>query len=156
MTQRVYDNTAQVYFVATISNIASPTAAEIAAGTELTFLLTKNGWQPNTNTNDVDASNLGTLVDGKIPGTYGFDCKLEMFRDDPTDQGWNLWVRGTTGHLVYIPYGTPGTNPTAGKKVSVFKGSMNQKALANSGANERQTFMAPFSVLDANLNATVA
>lgn len=156
MTQRVYDNTVQVFFVATIANMAAPTVAEISAGTELTELLTKNGWQPNTNTNDVAADNLGSIVDGKIPGTYGFDCKLEMFRDDPTDAGWDLWVRGTTGFLVYVPYGSPGSAVTAGMQCSVFQGEMHQKSLANSAPNERQTFMAPFPVVDAELDATVA
>lgn len=156
MAQRSYEDTIQVFFVATIADIAAPTVAELTAGTEITCFLSADGWQPNTTTNTVDADSLCTTVDGKIPGTVGYDLSLMGFRDDTTDTLWDLWIRGTTGYIVYVPFGDPGTTPAALDTVSVFRGAMNEKSLANSAKNTRQMFTAPFAVLDAELNAVVA
>lgn len=156
MAKMPYERYTRVYFCTTISNIAAPTAAEIAAGTYLSPFTKKDGVQTPNNQNFIDSGDISTNYDAQEPGSFGgAPINLTMFRDESVDTAWNLMVYGTRGFLVIARRKT--TAPTSGDKVEVYPVAMHEPAMNNSAANENQTFVAAFAVTGTpNLKATVA
>lgn len=141
-----------------IANIAAPTVAEIAAGTDITCFLTKDGLNLGGTTNKVDQGGLCDHVDGDTVGTVKFDASLKGYRDNAAggDDYWDLGVWGSAGHLVVRRGILFGTAFAAAQKVEVYKGQLGQKVPATSAANTNQTADIPLAVAAANLDATVA
>jgi hypothetical protein len=157
MARLVYEGRTNVYWVTTISNIAAPTAAEIAAGTNLTNFVAKDGVAVNTTTNNVDSATIAETFDSQIVGSWGGEIELTMFRDDTADTAFTLCVYGTNGYLVIDRFGPSGTAPVATDKVEVWPAEMHQPVPQNSAANTQQRFMEKFAVTSQpNLSATVA
>lgn len=155
MARRVYEGTLNLYWAESIADITAPTSGELAAATDITCLVTKDGWQPNITTNNVDSAALCDRVDAQIPGSVGADCSITGFRDDANDDLWDLWEYGQEGYIIAEPFGTPNQLPAPGAKVEVYHGTMHQKSPSNSAANTQQTFTAPFPVLAFELDAVV-
>jgi hypothetical protein len=157
MARLVYEGRTNVYWVTTISNIAAPTAAEIAAGTNLTNFVAKDGVAVNTTTKNVDSATIAETFDSQIVGSWGGEIELTMFRDDTADTAFTLCVYGTNGYLVIDRFGPSGTAPVATDKVEVWPAEMHQPVPQNSAANTQQRFMEKFAVTSQpNLSATVA
>lgn len=157
MARRVYEGTVNVYFATAVADISAPTVAEITAATDITCFLTKDGFAPNINTNNVDSAALCDVYDGQIPGSFGADVTLTMFRDDATpEDAWDLVVYGQTGFLIVEPFGEPGVLPVAGDKVEVYEGAWHQKSPGNTAANTQQTFTAAFPTVRIDFDALVS
>lgn len=156
MARLVFEGRFNVYVATTIADITAPTVAEITAATDITCFLTKDGFQPTINTNNVDSAALCDTFDGMIPGSFGSDLSLTGFKDDPTDEFWNLVVYGQEAFIIAEPFGTAGVLPAAGDPVYVWHGAWHQKAPANSAANTQQTFTVSFPSTELELDAVVA
>lgn len=156
MARRVYEGTVNVYFATTVADISAPKISEITGATDITCFLTKDGLAPNITTNNVDSGALCDVFDGQIPGSFGADFTLTMFRDDYDDAAWELVEYGETGFIIVEPFGAAGELPVAGDPVEVYEGAWHQKSPANSAANTQQTFTAPFPCVRVDLDAVVA
>lgn len=141
-----------------IANMAAPTLAEIAAGTDITCFLTKDGLNPGGSTNKVDQGTLCNRVDGQTVGSVGYDMSLKGYRDNGAggDDFWDLAVWGSEGFLVVrrgIPFATAFA---AGQKVEVYQSQMGEPVPASSAANANQALDLAMAVADAEIKATVA
>ena len=153
MPRVVFDGKYQVLVSETIADAdLNPTSAEIAGATDITAYIPKDGVQYGATNNRVATGDLSTLFDSEIMGTYGYQVTLTMFRDDTSDTAWETFTHKAQRYLIVSPFGDADT----GAPVHVFPVEAGQRELANSAANERQTFMVPFAVTDEpNLDASV-
>lgn len=157
MARKVYEGRHNVYFATSVANKAAPTVAEITAAVNITPFVAKDGISPNFSTNNVDSATIAETFDAQIPGSYGADLELTLFRDDSADTAWNLWVYGTNGFLIIDRNNVSGVLPSVGNKVEVWPGAMHQRVMENSAANTQQRFKGKFPCSSApNDNATVA
>lgn len=157
MARQVSEGKTNVYWATTVANKAAPTVAEITAATAIVGFTAKDGLEVNINGNKVDSSTLAETFDAQVPGSWGADVKLKMFRDNTADTAWNLSVYGTNGFLIVDRFRASGTLPSAGHKVEVYPAAMLQPAPGNTAANEVMTFTLEIAVTSQpNLSATVA
>lgn len=97
------DGKTRVYWVPTISNIAAPTVAELNAGLNLTYRITRDGlmgFEPTTA--KVDLASLGDTFDIVSAGTDSFgDTGLRLKRQTPVagDTVYTTLVKGATGYI---------------------------------------------------------
>lgn len=156
MAREVYEGRTNVYWATAVSNKNAPTVAEITAAVNLTNFVTKDGVSVNITTNNVDNATIAETFDAQVPGSYGSDLQLTMYRDT-TDTAWNLCVYGTNGFLILDRGRASGTLPSAGNKVEVFPAAMHEPAMENSAANTNKRFVEKFAVTAAPAQkATVA
>lgn len=157
MPRYVHDGKTKVYWVATISNKAAPTTAELNAGTSLAAFLKKDGLNINLSQNMVDNADLEDTFDAQGVGTYGGSMELTLYRDDTTETAWNLFVYGTAGYIVVrrgIAYSTAWT---AAQKAEVYPAQMHEPVPTPSATNEQVTFKAAIAITDTpSLKATLA
>jgi hypothetical protein len=98
------DGKTRVYWVPTISNLAAPTVAELNAGLNLTYRITRDGlmgYEPTTAR--VDNASLGDTFDIMTVGTDSFsDTSLRLKRQTPLagDTVYTTLVKGATGYIV--------------------------------------------------------
>lgn len=122
MADVVYEEVTDVFFCASIANIAAPTVAEITAGVRLTALVTKDGVNPGATNNRVPNEHLDTSYDGEVMGSHSGQLSLKFTRTDnpATDVARNtLGQRKTQGFFVV---GWLGITPAAGERVDVYDG----------------------------------
>lgn len=146
----IHDATVQFKWVPTISNIAAPTVAQLAAGTTLTKI-TNYGLPSNENTVDTsiidsmyDTTDVGTSQVGPIEVTFLYEGNTAMT---------TLLVFRTAGYLVRSRTGLW----TAGTKVEVYPAKIGRRRSEGYGRNTEQKFMVSFHVTsEPNEDATVA
>lgn len=158
MARYPFEEYTRVVWVPTVTNIAAPTVAEIAAGTDLSCYITKDGLNPGGTSNKVDTGVLCNRVDGQVAGSVGYDMTLRMQRDNGSgeDDAWDLAVWGTNGYLIVRRGVLYGTAVAAAQKVEVYKGQMLEPVMQGSAANTNQAFELGIAVSAANLKAAVA
>lgn len=102
-------------FLPACANIASPTRAEINAGTDLTPELASNGgWTINSQA--VDTPDYAANFTPQIPGNITVDgSTMSMYADVASNDVRTLLPRNTTGFIVKMPGGD-----VAGRKCDVF------------------------------------
>lgn len=129
---------------------AAPTATEVnTTTTNITALMTKDGFNPNTSENMVDTGTLDTAFDSQVPGSWGSSLALRFKKDDTTDTAWDLFPRGTAGAIYIAPYGLSGVGGIAavGDKLYVWPDvQAQQPQLPPSAPNEQQSFTVTFAV----------
>lgn len=148
MARNAYEGRTRVYWCTTISDITAPTAGEIAAGEDLSCFITKDGVNPGLSTNNVDSAAICETFDAQDVGSFGANFTLTMFRDDTSDDAWDLCVYGTVGFLVVWYNAVPGDEdpPEAGEPVQVWPAKMHQPVMNPSAANEMQKFTEAFAI----------
>lgn len=156
MGKFAYDGKTRVAFVETIADIAEPSPTEIAAGTDLSPYITKNGLSTPSNQNMVPSGALAETFDAEVPGTFGGPIELTMFRDVPDDDAWNLFTFGTEGYIV-IRYGVLSATAFAnGNDVEVYPIQTHEPIMTKPASNENATFKVMCAVTaQPNLHATV-
>ena len=104
------------YFVSSIANPASPTRAELNAGTDLTNEIAATGnW--GIVSGSIDAPDRGSLFTAQIGGKVTIDGPtIDMYADSTSTDVRILLPRGTTGFVVKFPEGD-----VTGRKCDVFK-----------------------------------
>lgn len=113
----------RVWWVPTISNIAAPTAAEIAAGTELTSAVADvSGFA--TKQDFVGVPDLSSEVTSQVPGEVTFeDSSLMLYFDSAANPLRTTLTPGNTGNMVFIDY-KPTGSVVATDKVDVYPGQI--------------------------------
>lgn len=108
----------EVYFVAdgSIADTDAPTSTELNTGTRITDFLTDGPPNPAGST-FIDAGTLASGFATQVASTYGGGSgqmtvivkRDTTTTDDTADTAYNLFPRGTVGHLAVAPYGVGGT-----------------------------------------------
>lgn len=122
MADIIVDGKVKVALVDSISDISAPTAAELAAGTDITDQLTADGlvgFQPDTA--EVDTTSLQSTFDTKQPGRASYSGTMLRLKKQDTDTVYNTYVKDTATHVVIRRDGTPATTAfTAADEVEVY------------------------------------
>lgn len=144
----IFDEKVQVRWLTTNpADPAAPTAAEVAAGVNITPFVAKDGLKFGVSNNKVDGGDLSTKFDAESMGTWGSQMSLIIFRDDTTDTAYALFPRGETGCLVILPFAGPATAPAAAMDAYVLAGLECGQPIPNDSAkNERQKSTIEFAV----------
>lgn len=111
MAQFTLDGTIEVAFVTTEpASLAAPTAAEIAAGVDVV------GSDQNEQLNEIEGFEEQPTVlpvegyDSNLVGTVSGqqtvpESKLTFVKDTTVETIWSALSKGTTGWLIFMPYG---------------------------------------------------
>lgn len=130
------------------TSLAAPTAAEVAAATELTdFIISITA---NATGNVVPTPKLKSLFETSIPGTSAATFTSEMYRDSVSanDTAWNTLPRGTTGVFYISRFGGTGTGllPVATNHIETWPINVTSRAASPMTSNTAQTFTLTCSV----------
>lgn len=147
-----------LYHVPTISNTASPTTAELNAGTNLTSFTPRDGFAPNMTQNFIDISSLADSFDLTQIGSEGGNFTLTFYRDNGTDTAWNLYVAGgVSGYIAFREGVATTTAWTAAQKVQIWPYSAHKPLPVATAANEARKFTVGIGITNVpNRSATVA
>lgn len=109
----------RAFWVPTISNIAAPTAAEIAAGTELTSGISDiTGF--STSQDFIGVPDLSSETTATVPGEVTMDdSSLKIYFDSASNPLRTTLAPGTVGNVVFIDY-KPSGSIVATDKVDVY------------------------------------
>lgn len=148
MSRYAYEQHTRVHWVTTIAAIASPTVAEINAGTNLSPFLKKDGVKIGMSQNNVDNATIESAFDAQVVGSWGVAPELTMFRDavGADDDAWTLTVYGTVGFLVVRRGPDNSVAFAAAQRAEVYPGMMHEPINSDSAANENTTFTVKIAV----------
>ena len=146
MARYANDGMIRINVVATIANIAAPTAAEINAGSNITNFVTKDGLTVPANQNMVPNSSLAETFDSEVVGSFGGAVTLTGIRDNATDTFWDLVVYGTNTHLVIRRGVATATAVSASQKVEVLPIQWHEPIPTQTASNEQGRFTATAAV----------
>ena len=140
------------------SDLQAPTAAEVAAATDLTgFTVSINA---SAQGNTVPTPALDSLFETSVPGTSAATFQADFYRDDADDAAWDLLIRGVTGVFYISRFGgsNPGDfMPVAADKVEAWPVQITSRAAGPLSSNTVQTFTVTAAVnIEPAENATVA
>lgn len=157
MSDLLVDGNVKISFVAAISNIHAPTAAELNGGTSLESLITPTGYKNKPNTAPVDLSSLASTFTTQGVGRRSFAISLELKRQTPTDPVYNLLTYKAVGYLAVRKTLAATTAFATGQAVEVYPIMCGQREEADPAPNEVQKYTSPMMVTsDPDDSATVA
>jgi len=134
-----------------------PTAAEVAAATDLTpFLMSINA---SSQGNQVPTPSFDSLFETSILGTSQATFSADFYRDDTDDDAWTAFTRGTKGYVIISRFGGSGTDqmPIAADTVEVWPIEVVSRTAAALANNTVQTFTITCAVnIEPNEAAVVA
>jgi len=125
---------------ASITNIAAPTAAQVAAAEDVTpHLISLNA---SSRGNTVPTPSFDTLFETSTAGTSAATFDADFYRDDEDDAAWELLPRGTRGFFIISRFGGSGANnlPIAADEVEVWPVMVTSRSMANMSNNTVLTF----------------
>lgn len=153
MAKRVHDVNTKVYWLPAVTEIAAPTVAEIAAGTQLTAQIPSDGVNLTNTRNNASISMLDQAFTPERVGTFGAGITLKFTRDDATDAAFALFSHGVKGYLLISRFGAP----IAASKVEVYPAESHDPAPLATAENELQQFEVQLAVTDRpSIRAVVA
>jgi len=123
-----------------ITNIASPTAAQVAGAVDLTgYTISLNA---SSRGNTVPTPSFDSLFETSTSGTSAATFDADFYRDDEDDTAWELLPRGTRGHFIVSRFGGTGAGnlPVAGDEVEVWPVMVTSRTMANMSNNTVLTF----------------
>lgn len=157
MARKGFTGEGRVWYVPTIANKSAPTTTEINAGTELTPFMRRDGLQTPVSGTTIDASDVSSLQNKNLPGSFGGDnVTLQLYRDDTTDTAWTTLARGASGYIVVRRFGGSSVAAASAQKVEVYPGSVISREPSQSGDNEAQRFTALWAVSDTVTDGVLA
>ena len=142
-------NKTEVFWVVTVSDYTSITAAEINAGTDLSTFVRNMPDLPRT-ANLVDVATIDSKFEKRQVGTRGGDvASLEILRDDSADTAYTTLTEDSTGYLVLGRKGwaTGGTAATS-DIVDVFPVTIASVADGTPGRNEPDFAVVEMAITD--------
>jgi len=140
--------TTKIYFVSTITTAASPTAVEMALGTELTCDVAEISGFAFQN-NPIDVPDMCAEFVKKIPGEdTADDSEMTFYEDDTSNPLLVTLAKGQAGYIVFFPYGIGGVNPVAGDDCEVWPVSVAKTTREWSAGNDPARFMTTFTITD--------
>lgn len=134
------ENTWVGWTVATLADYSAPTAAEVAAATELTgFLISLNA---SSRGNSVPTPTIDSLFETSISGTSAATFEADFYRDDEADDAWESFPRGTGGTFIISRFGGSGADrlPIANDPVEVWPVFVTSRTASNLASNAAQMF----------------
>jgi hypothetical protein len=141
MTRRTHEEFTRIWWAASITSKTAPTVAELAAATDISAFVPKDGLKIGSTNNKVKNDDITTAFMSEIPGSYGNALTLTCFRDDTTDTAWTLFqTRNTVGFLIIRRMIAVTTAVAIGQKVEVYPGATGQPTLHDTAENERVKF----------------
>ena len=148
MARLIPNENTWVGFLTTIANdtTLAPTAAEVAAGVDLThYLISLNAASQG---NVVPTPSFDTLFETNISGTTQASFTSDFYRDDADDTAWETLPRGTNGFFVISRFGGTGTAnlPIATDEVEVWPTRVTSRTMQNMTNNTVMTFSVTCSV----------
>ena len=157
MARLVFDGNYKVRWLdAAPANPAAPTAAEWAAGTDLTAFLAKDGFTMNIKNATVTGGDLSTSFSGQNQGTWTADGTITAFMDGVTGGGtaYETLTDFAAGAIIASPFGAPAT----GDLVYVFPGvELGVRAPMAPAENTQQKFaVAVVATIEPVLDAAMA
>ncbi|MER8083847.1 hypothetical protein ABTZ57_01460 [Streptomyces sp. NPDC094048] len=148
-----------IVFAPTVADPSKPTAAEIAAGTNLSDHVTRDGLKTPSSGNTIDAADIGSRFNKTAPGTYGGDAaEITAHRDSQgaDDLAWNTLEKDAIGFLIVARAGfsqdaTTGLGSKsgvakAGDRVEVLPVTVISRAMNDTGDNETSKFTASLAI----------
>lgn len=123
-----------------VTNINSPTAAEVSGAVDITdFIVSINA---STTGNTVPTPRLKTKFETSTDGTVAGQLSADMYRDDEVDTAWNTFPRGTKGAILIKRFGGTGTAgaPVAAQTVEVWPIHVSSRAAGNLTSGTAQMF----------------
>jgi hypothetical protein len=152
-TSYVAQGVRRIYIVASIANPASPTRAELTAGTDVSQNVTAmSGWAPNQNF--ANRSVIGSAIVGQISGTANFPAQSLSFESGQNSvdvRSLLVWTQPPTATFVVIlPEGD-----IAGQKMNVFKVLIGVVAPQNVFGDTEAQIDVAFGVLSANMGVAI-
>lgn len=158
MARRTHEEYTLIRWLTACASIAAPTVAEINAGFACDSFTPKDGLKVGTTNNKVKNDDITSAYMPEIPGSYGNDLKLTLFRDDVADTAWTtLGVRNVAGFVVIRRMILRSTAVAVGQKVEVYPATTLFPEIMDTAENERVKFTVGFAVTSVpNLLATVA
>ena len=140
-----------------ITNIAAPTASEIAAGVPLSgFVVSLNA---SSQGNTLPTPSFDSLFETTVSGTISAQFTADFYRDDAVDTAWTTLPRQTTGFFVISRFGGSGANnlPIAADEVEVWPVTITARTMQNMASNQVQMFQLTCSIpSEPNEGAVVA
>jgi len=129
-----------------ITNIAAPTAAQVAGAVDLTgYVISLNA---SSRGNTVPTPSFDSLFETSTSGTSAATFDADFYRDDEDDLAWETLPRGTHGFFLISRFGGTGSEnlPLAGDDVEVWPVTITSRTMANMSSNTVLTFTASCSV----------
>ena len=129
-----------------ITNINSPTAAQVAAALDLTpFAISLNA---SARGNTVPTPSFDSLFETSTAGTSAATFDADFYRDDEDDTAWESLPRGERGFFLIARFGGKGTNnlPIATDEIEVWPVMITSRTMANMSSNTVLTFTVSCSV----------
>jgi hypothetical protein len=140
--------TTEIYFVTTITNSASPTVAEMAAGTALTCSIAEISGFAFQN-NPIDVPDMCDEFVKKIPGEdTADDSEMTFYEDNVSNPLLTTLAKGAAGNIVFFPYGIGGVSPVSGDDCEVWPVSVAKTTREWSAGNDPARFMTTFTITD--------
>lgn len=159
MADIVADGKTRVSWVPAIGNIASPTQAELNAGTQLQSLLTPDGlsgFQPDTA--KVDTSSLASTFSTARNGRTSFDSPmLTLKKQDTSDTVYTTTlIRGATGFIAIRTSITESSAWANGQAVRIYPVECGEVQHVDIEANSLERYQVPLTITSSpNLRASV-
>jgi hypothetical protein len=151
----------QLHYVASISNAAAPTAAEIAAGSNLTAFLRRDGLTTPLDGSTIDGADVASAYNKTGSGSFGGQpISATFYRNKGADTAYDALPRGTTGYWVIsreVPAAGAGGTLAAADRVEVWPIDVISRSMMDIADNEYQKFVVTCAVPDApNIDVAVA
>lgn len=163
MARLIPNQNSWIGFATTMVSYNAPTAAEIAAGVDLTsYVISLNA---SSTGNTLPTPNFSTLFETNISGTVQATFTADFYRDNAAgvtgDLAWKTLPRKTAGYFVVSRYGgtdlTVANRPTTGDKCEIWPVVVTSRAMANMSNNTVMTFTLTCAVpQEPNESVTVA
>lgn len=130
-----------------IANMASPDVAELAALTDLSGFLAKDGFSTGESGSRVPVSSASQKYNLEVSGSIGLQVAMTFFRDDETDSAWDAFDQGDKVYVVFARKGGSGEGGAIalGDEVEVYFGEILDKSNADIAENTASRFTANLS-----------
>ena len=151
------DGMVRASWLTALAVLASPTVAELNAGTAMQGFILPDGLDITWTTGRVDTSNLGSTQGSGAAGRRTPDMSVGFHHDGVVDTAYNLMVYRAAGFWVFR-YGVLATTAwTIGDKVETYPAMVGQTTQTKPAPDGTWDFTAPiFVTSDANTRAVVA
>jgi hypothetical protein len=130
-----------------IADMDSPSLTEIAALTNLSGFLAKDGFASGESGTRVPASPANERVSLELSGSVSYTVSMAFFRDDTLDSAWDAFDTGDTVYVVFCRKGGSGTAGAiaAGDEVEVYYGEILDKSNNDLAENTTARFTSGLS-----------
>lgn len=144
MPRYANDGMIEAIWIETVADPEFVAMSEIATGTRLACLMTKDGLKTGFTENEVDDGALCETYDATLPGSYktAVELTLKRLTQPGTDTAWTLFAtRGETGTLVVRRGMVTDTAFAAAQKVESYPSVVGIRRPADVATNEQAKFM---------------